>query len=420
MTQPGDVRSDEGTHPRIEDLWRDLAPQVLGALVRQHGRFDAAEDAVQEALLAAAAQWPRDGRPDDPRAWLITVASRRLVDRLRSDSARARRELAAASTLTTDSPPLIADRDDTLTLLMLCCHPVLSPSSQVALTLRAVAGLTTAQIAHAYLVPETTMAQRISRAKQAIRQAGARFASPEGAESDDRIRAVLHVLYLVFNEGYASSAGEALVDVELSREAIRLTRAAHVLRPDDGEVAGLLALMLLTDARRASRVDGAGDLVPLDEQDRSRWDRTLVEEGTHLVTRALSTSPPGPYQVQAAIASLHADAATAADTDWPQILALYDVLAAHEPGAMVSLNRAVAVAMVLGPHRALTELQALSRDPRMARHHRYHAVRAHLLDRAGRAAEAADAYRLAARLTTNEPERRYLTDRAGRAGAASG
>ncbi len=422
MTRPGDSRPDEITDRRIEGLWRDLAPQVLGALVRRYGHFDAAEDAVQEALLAAATQWPRDDVPDDPRAWLITVASRRLVDRLRSDTARDRRELTAASTAPhgpTEEPQPISDRDDTLTLLLLCCHPVLSPATQVALTLRAVAGLTTAQIALAYLVSETAMAQRISRAKQAIRDAGARFETPEGIEAGERLRAVLHVLYLVFNEGYASSAGEALVDVELSGEAIRLTRAAYALRPDDGEVAGLLALMLLTDARRASRVDAAGDLVTLEEQDRSQWDRAMVEEGTALVTRALSTSPPGPYQVQAAIAALHAEAPTAADTDWPQILALYNVLVAHEPGAMVSLNRAVAVAMVQGPDRALTELSALARDPRMARHHRYHAVRAHLLDRAGRAAEAADAYRLAVGLTTNEPERRYLAGRAARADGTS-
>jgi len=418
VTRPETDRSDAVDDQRVEDLWRDLAPPVLGALVRRYGHFDAAEDAVQEALAAAATQWPRDGTPDDPRAWLVTVASRRLVDRLRSDTARERRELSVASAEPADEP-FVTARDDTLTLLLLCCHPALSPPSQVALTLRSVAGLTTAQIAQAYLVPETTMAQRISRAKQAIRDAGASFEPPHSAEAQQRLRAVLHVLYLVFNEGYASGAGDVLVDVELSREAIRLTRAAHALRPDDGEVAGLLALMLLTDARRAGRVDAAGDVVTLEDQDRSRWDAALVEEGIALVTHALSTSAPGPYQVQAAIAAVHAEAPTADDTDWPQILALYDVLAAREPGAAVTLNRAVAVAMVQGPERGLAELATLARDPRMARHHRYHAVRGHLLDRAGRAAEAADAYRLAARLTTNGPERRYLTARAAQAARAA-
>ena len=411
MTRPARSRAEGVTERRVEDLWRDLAPQVLGALVHRYGHFDADEDAVQEALLAGARQWPRDGVPDDPRAWLVTVASRRLVDRLRSETARERRELTAATTEPADAPSPAPARDDTLTLLLLCCHPALSPASQVALTLRAVAGLTTTQIAQAYLVPESTMAQRISRAKQAIRDSGSHFEAPQGAEADARLRAVLHVLYLVFNEGYASSAGDALVDVELSQEAIRLTRAAHALRPDDGEVAGLLALMLLTDARRAGRVDAVGDLVTLEDQDRSLWDRALIDEGTALVTQALSASPPGPYQVQAAIAALHDEAATAAETDWAQILVLYDVLVAHEPGAMVSLNRTVAVAMVQGPDQGLRALAAVARDPRMGRHHRYHAVRAHLLEQAGRTAEAVEAYRLAARLTTNEPERRYLTGR---------
>ncbi|MEP6632411.1 MAG: sigma-70 family RNA polymerase sigma factor [Lapillicoccus sp.] len=401
------------TDRRTEDLWRTLAPQVLGALVRRYGHFDEAEDAVQEALLAAATQWPRDGMPDDPRAWLITVAARRLVDRLRSESARERRELATAWADPTDTPPAVAAEDDTLTLLTLCCHPALSPPSQVALALRAVAGLTTAQVAHAYLVPETTMAQRISRAKQAIRDAGGRFDQPASAD----LRAVLHVLYLVFNEGYASTRGVGLVDVQLSQEAIRLARVAHTLRPQDGEVTGLLALMLLTDARRAGRLDADGELVTLADQDRSRWDRSLILEGVALVEQALSTSAPGPYQVQAAIAAVHAEAPTAAETDWPQILALYDVLAAHEPGATVRLNRAVAVAMVRGPEAALRDLAALARDPRMARHHRYHAVRAHLLEQAGREVEAHDAYRLAADLATSEPEHRYLAGRAGRLGS---
>ncbi len=398
------------TDRHTEDLWRTLAPQVLGALVRRYGHFDEAEDAVQEALLAAATQWPRDGRPDDPRAWLITVAARRLVDRLRSESARERRELATAWADPTDAPPAVGAEDDTLTLLAACCHPALSAPSQVALALRAVGGLTTAQVARAYLVPEATMAQRISRAKQAIRAAGGRFDQPASAD----LRAVLHVLYLVFNEGYASTLGVGLVDVELSEEAIRLARVAHTLRPQDGEVSGLLALMLLTDARRAGRLDADGELVTLADQDRSRWDRAAIAEGVALVEQALSTSAPGPYQVQAAIAAVHAEAPSAAATDWPQILALYDVLAAHEPGATVSLNRAVAVAMVRGPEVALGDLAGLARDPRMARHHRYHAVRAHLLEQAGREAEAVDAYRLAADLATSAPERRYLVGQAGR------
>jgi RNA polymerase sigma factor (sigma-70 family) len=402
-----------------EDLWRTLAPQVLGALVRRYGHFDQDEDAVQEALLAAATQWPRDGVPDDPRAWLVTVGSRRLVDRLRSESARERRELATGWPDPTDRAPSVASEDDTLTLLRLCCHPALSPSSQVALALRAVAGLTTAQVARAYLVPEATMAQRISRAKQAIRAAGGRFAAEE-AGSGPGLTPVLHVLYLVFNEGYATTAGAGLVDVRLSDEAIRLARVAHTVRPQDGEVTGLLALMLLTDARRGGRFDATGALVPLAQQDRSRWDRALIAEGTALVEQALTTSPPGPYQVQAAIAALHAEASTADDTDWPQILALYDVLAAHEPGAVVCLNRAVAVAAVRGPDAALGDLAALARDPRMARYHRFHAVRGHLLEEAHREREAVDAYRHAARLTTSEPERRYLLGRADRLGGTAG
>jgi RNA polymerase sigma factor (sigma-70 family) len=401
-----------------EDLWRTLAPQVLGALVRGYGHFDEAEDAVQEALLAAATQWPRDGRPDDPRAWLITVGARRLVDRLRSESARERRELATAWADPTDRAPSVAGDDDTLTLLRLCCHPALSPSSQVALALRAVGGLTTAQIARAYLVPETTMAQRISRAKRAIRAAGGRFESSADGDHAD-LSAVLQVLYLVFNEGYASTAGEVPVDVRLSDEAIRLGRVAHTVRPQDGEVTGLLALMLLTDARRGGRFDATGALVPLAEQDRSRWDRALVAEGLALVEQALTTSPPGPYQVQAAIAAVHAEAETADATDWPQILALYDVLAAHEPGAVVRLNRAVAVAAVRGADVALGDVAALARDPRMARYHRFHAVRGHLLEAAHREGEAVEAYGLAARLATSEPERRYRRGRADRLGEAA-
>ncbi len=405
------------TEPTAETLWRALAPQVLGALVRRYGHFDEAEDAVQEALLAAVTQWPRDGRPDDPRAWLITVGSRRLVDRLRSESARERREQRTAWPDPGDVPPTTAGEDDTLTLLRLCCHPALSPPSQVALALRAVAGLTTAQVAHAYLVPETTMGQRISRAKQAIRAAGGRFAD---AQDGGDLAPVLHVLYLVFNEGYASTAGDGLLDVRLSDEAIRLARVAHTLRPHDGEVAGLLALMLLTDARRVARLDEGDRLVTLPDQDRGRWDRALVDEGVALVEHALTTSAPGPYQVQAAIAAVHAEAASADQTDWPQILALYDVLAAHEPGAVVRLNRAVAVAAVHGPELALAEVAALARDPRMVRYQRFHAVRAHLLEEAGRRQEAVEAYGVAADLATSAPERSHLQERARRLGETPG
>jgi RNA polymerase sigma factor (sigma-70 family) len=390
---------------RIEGLLREAAPQALAALVRRHGRFDACEDAVQEALLAASVQWPRDGVPDEPRAWLITVASRRLADQWRSDEARRRREEAAA-------PERGSGRDDSLTLLFLCCHPALTPASQIALTLRAVAGLTTAQIARAFLVPEASMAQRISRAKQTIRAAGSRFELPPESERDDRMRAVLHVLYLIFNEGHTASSGPDLQRRELTGEAIRLTRALHALLPADGEVAGLLALMLLTDARRAARTRDDGSLVPLAEQDRTRWDAAAIREGIELVTGALASAPLGPYQVQAAIAAVHAEAADAAATDWPQILGLYDVLERLAPGPMVSLNRAVAVAEVHGPGAGLALLAELERDRRLRGHHRLEAVRAHLLERAGDVDAAQRAFREAARLTTSLPERRYLEARA--------
>jgi predicted RNA polymerase sigma factor len=390
---------------RIEGLLREAAPQALAALVRRYGRFDACEDAVQEALLAASVQWPRDGVPDEPRAWLITVASRRLADQWRSDEARRRREEAAA-------PERGSGRDDSLTLLFLCCHPALTPASQIALTLRAVAGLTTAQIARAFLVPEASMAQRISRAKQTIRAAGSRFELPPESERDDRMRAVLHVLYLIFNEGHTASSGPDLQRRELTGEAIRLTRALHALLPADGEVAGLLALMLLTDARRAARTRDDGSLVPLAEQDRTRWDAAAIREGIELVTGALASAPLGPYQVQAAIAAVHAEAADAAATDWPQILGLYDVLERLAPGPMVSLNRAVAVAEVHGPGAGLALLAELERDRRLRGHHRLEAVRAHLLERAGDVDAAQRAFREAARLTTSLPERRYLEARA--------
>jgi RNA polymerase sigma factor (sigma-70 family) len=397
--------------PRVEDLLHRLAPQVLGALVRRYGRFDACEDAVQEALLAAALQWPVEGEPDDPAAWLITVASRRLADQLRSEGARRRREEAVAAEVPAGEA---VDEDDTLTLLFMCCHPALSPPSQLALTLRAVGGLTTAQIASAFLVPEATMAQRISRAKQRIRATGIPFRMPPESERDERLRVVLHVLYLIFNEGYTATSGPDLQRLELTREAIRLTRELRRLLPDDGEVAGLLALMLLTDARRAARTRPDGALVPLAKQDRALWDRELIREGVELVTDTLARAPIGPYQVQAAIAAIHDEAPRADDTDWPQILALYEVLERLSPNPMVTLNRAVAVAMVHGPRAGLDLLETLDDDDRVSAHHRLDVVRGHLLEMAGDHAAAITSYRTAARRTTSLPERRYLEGRAAR------
>jgi RNA polymerase sigma factor (sigma-70 family) len=399
------------TDPRHEDLLRRLAPRVLGALVHRYGQFDACEDAVQEALLAAAVQWPDAGVPEHPHAWLLTVATRRLTDEVRAEQSRRRREDAVAA----EPPPgPVTDDDDTLALLFLCCHPALSPASQVALTLRAVGGLTTAQIASAFLVPEATMAQRISRAKQRIRTAGASFELPPEPERSERLRVILHVLYLIFNEGYSATAGPDLQRVELTKEAIRLTRAVHALRPDDGEVAGLLALMLLTDARRAARTTADGALVPLAEQDRSLWDRAEIEEGVALVTDTLASAPVGPYQLQAAIAALHAEAPSAEETDWPQILALYRLLERVGPNPMVTLNHAVALAMVQGPRAGLELLRTLDGDARMAEHHRLGAVRGHLLELAGDHAAALAAYRTAARRSTSIPERRHLEARAAR------
>jgi RNA polymerase sigma factor (sigma-70 family) len=404
----------------VEDLLRELAPQVLGALVRRYGRFDACEDATQEALLAAAVRWPAEGVPDNPRGWLLTVASRRLTDELRSDNARRRREDAAvARGPAHEAAPAPEDEatthgDDTLALLFLCCHPALSPTAQMALTLRAVGGLTTAEIARAFLVPEATMAQRISRAKQRVKTTGSGFALPPESEWADRLGVVLHVLYLIFNEGYMASSGPHLHRSELSGEAIRLTRAVRKLRPDDGEVAGLLALMLLTDARRPARTGPDGRLIPLAEQDRSRWDRELIDEGIALVTDALARAPLGPYQLQAAIAAVHAEATDAGDTDWPQILALYELLERISPNPMVTLNHAVAVAMVRGPRPALDLLETLDGDARLAGHHRLDAVRAHLLEMAGDRAAALASFRTAARRSISVPERRYLEARAAR------
>ena len=402
---------------------RRLVPEVLSALVRRHGHFDACEDAVQEALLAAAAQWPVQGWPDNPKAWLVTVASRRLTDQLRSNAARRRRgeaeaartppPLDGADSGDAGSPPA---RDDTLTLLFLCCHPALSPASQVALTLRAVGGLSTAEIAGAFLVPEATMAQRISRAKQRIKAAGATFELPPRAEHARRLGVVVHVLYLIFNEGYTATSGTQLVRAELTAEAIRLARQLHRLVPGNSEVAGLLALMLLTDARRPARTAPDGSLVPLSEQDRTLWNADAIAEGVALVTRALSTGPLGPYQLQAAIAAVHDEAPTAEATDWPQILALYALLERVAPNPMATLNRAVALAMVQGPAAGLAVLDTLSTDDRIAASHHLLSVRAHLLEMAGDHDAARAGYREAARRTTSEPERRHLLTRAARLG----
>ncbi len=399
--------------PRVEDLLRELAPQVLGALVRRYGRFDSSEDAVQEALLAAAMQWPDGGMPENPRAWLVAVASRRLVDGWRSESARRRRE-EHVTVLEVPEPGPVAERDDTLTLLFLCCHPSLSVPSQLALTLRAVGGLTTAEIANAFLVPESTMAQRISRAKQTIRDAGARFDLPPEAERKDRLRVVLHVLYLLFNEGYTTSAGPTLHRADLTSEAIRLARLLRPLLPQEGEIAGLLALMLLTDARRAARTTADGALVPLADQDRALWDRTQIEEGVGIIGDTLGRGAIGPYQLQAAIAAIHDEAPSADVTDWPQILALYDVLEQVSPGPVVTLNRAVAVAMVDGPRAGLAVLGTLDADDRMTHTHRLEAVRGHLLELAGDPDAARESYRRAARMTASVPEQRYLAMRAAR------
>ena len=372
---------------------------------------------MQEALLAAAVQWPAEGIPANPRSWLVSVAARRLIDQWRSDDARRNREVSAAHELPAVAPA--ADqttkpaRDDTLSLLFLCCQPALTEASQVALTLRAVGGLTTAQIARAFLVPESTMGQRITRAKQRLKASGARL-TQGSRQPAEALAAVLHVLYLIFNEGYTATSGPRLGDSELTGEAIRLTRAVHRLLPDDGEVTGLLALMLLTDARRAARTRPDGALVPLAEQDRDRWDAAAIMEGTELITRALATAPVGPYQLEAAIAAVHDEAARAADTDWRQILALYRLLERIKPSPVVRLNLVVAAAMVHGPQAGLDLLGSLDADERMAGYHRVAAVRGHLLEMAGERDAARASYLLAARRTTSLPERRYLESRAAR------
>jgi len=400
-----------------EQLLRELAPQVLGATIRRFRDFSAAEDAVQEALIAASAQWPRDGLPANPRAWLIQVASRRVVDEVRREAARRQREALVAAGPGFAIPALRENDDavdDTLILLFLCCHPALTSASAIALTLRAVGGLTTAEIARAFLVPEAAMAQRISRAKQAIKTSGVPFRLPNPQDRCDRLRSVLHVLYLMFNEGYAATEGSELQRHDLASEAIRLTRLVRRLLRGDAEVEGLLALMLLTDARRLARTGPAGELIPLAEQDRSLWNRDLIAEGVALVSSALAQGSVGAYQLQAAIAAVHDESPDAAQTDWPQVLALYDLLEAMSDNPMVMLNRAVAVAMVHGPRAGLEQLNALEGDPRLAGNHRLDAVRAHLFDMAGERAAAVAHYLAAASQTSSLPERNYLLVRAAR------
>lgn len=399
---------------RIQHLLRELAPQVLGAVTRRFRDFAASEDAVQEALIAAALQWPRDGLPEQPRAWLIRIASRRITDQVRAETARRHREALVVSLVPPEEQLALAadeaavERDDTLDLLFMCCHPVLSAASAIALTLRAVGGLTTFEISKAFLVPEATMAQRISRAKQSIKDSGVPFQMPTPEEREARLGAVMHVLYLIFSEGYTATSGPELYRSDLSGEALRLTRMLHRLVPEDAEVAGLLALMLLTDARRAARSGPSGELIPLDKQDRTLWDKGAIAEGVALLTATLPRGSVGPYQLQAAVAAVHDEAPTTEDTDWAQILGLYGLLQRMSDNPMVALNHAIATAMVHGPAAGLELLDALAEDPRMKEHHRLDAVRAHLLERAGDTEGAIAHYQRAAERTTSLSERNYL------------
>ncbi len=409
------------TNDRLTRALRELGPQVLGIVVRRNRDFAAAEDAVQEALVAAATQWPRDGWPENPRSWLVSVALRRSTDRVRAEVARARREELVVCLVPPEVQLELAEGiaptgDDTLALLYMCCHPSLTPASAVALTLRAVCGLGTAAIARAFMVPEATMAQRISRAKQTIRDSGIPFAPAEPAERAARHATVLRVVYLVFNEGYTATDGPELVRDDLAREGLRLARILHALLPEDGEVAGLLALMLLTDARRAARTGPEGELVPLDRQDRSRWDRAAIDEGLALVAATLGRGPVGPYQIQAAIAAVHDEAPSTEATDWAELVLLYDRLAAFDESPMVRLSQAIAVAMVEGPAAGLARVDACAADPRLRESHRVDAVRAHLLERSGDLAGARAAYWRAAERTTSTAERNYLAMRAARLG----
>jgi RNA polymerase sigma factor (sigma-70 family) len=410
----------------IEDLLRSLAPQVLGALVRRYGNFDLAEDATQEALLAASVQWPAHGLPENPKGWLITVASRRLTDLLRSEQARRQREATVAQWAMGEpaAPPEAgehpADSDDTLVLMFMCCHPSLSAASQIALTLRAVGGLSAAEIARALLGSEQTITRRITRAKQSIKDSGVPFALPPSGALADRLAAVLRVLYLIFNEGYASTTGTALIRVDLAEEAIRLARILRAALPGDTETAGLLALMLLVHARHRARTAPDGSIIPMADQDRSRWDGGLIAEGTTLITEALPRGPTGPYQLQAAIAALHDEAASAEATDWPQIAALYGVLLRLDDSPVVALNHAVAVGMAAGPRAGLELVRQLEGDSRINADRRFHAARAHLLEQTGDPAAALAAYRAAAAVATNRQQQRYLNQQIARLQASPG
>ncbi len=412
----------------LEELLRELAPRVLSGLTRHHRDLGACEDAVQEALLAAALKWPKEGRPEDPRAWLFQVANRRVVDTVRADTARRLREQVVVSLVPPDEQLALAadeaaaEHDDTLELFFLCCHPSLTSASAIALTLRALGGLNTAEIARAFLVPEATMAQRLSRARQTIKRSGVPFVDdaaelgPAARERDRRARltSVMHVLYLVFSEGYVASSGVELQRIDLSSEALRLCRMLRQLVPDDAEVAGLLALMLLTDARRDARTGPSGELIPLDQQDRSKWNRKAIEEGSRLISETFARGPVGAYQVQAAIAALHDEATSTDTTDWPQIVALYALLLRMADNPMVALSHAVALAMVQGPEAGLERVEELAKDARLAGSHRLEATRAHLLHRAGRRAEAIVAFERAASRTASTAERDYLRLQAAR------
>ena len=411
-------------HPEAEQLLRELAPQVLGAVIRRYHDFASAEDAVQEALIAAVIEWPRQGVPENPRGWLIQVASRRMTDHVRCELARRKRESTVGMEVETIAPEADLecdmDRDDTLILLFMCCHPALTSPSAIALTLRAVGGLTTAEIANAFLVPETTMAQRISRAKQSVKSSGIPFAMPTTEERAQRLHPVLHVLYLIFSEGYTSSIGPQLQRLDLAHEAVRLTRAVRALLPDDAEVLGLLALMLLTDARRRARTGANEELIPLTKQDRTLWDRSEISEGIALLTGALARGSIGPYQLQAAVAAVHDEAARVEDTDWPQILALYELLRRMSDNPMVALNYTIAAAMVRGPAKGLELLKALDADSRLRGHYRLDAVRAHLLEMSGDRQNAIRHYRIAAGRTTSIPEQNYLMTQASRLSDGAG